>query len=144
MLGGRYIEVSMDIMRITSIGMRVFTSTVTVVKWLPALLSHPHLLLSSTVLASTWIDFQEGCSGDSRRTSLVKQETIAMVNRRLLEADHQSDATLMVVLHLLVGEMWNCHETTLRIHEEGVGRLIKLRGGLASFVNQAVAEVTVG
>jgi hypothetical protein len=57
-------------------GMRTFTSVSTIQKWLPAMLSHPHILLSATLLASTWLDMHSGCSGDSKRTAIVKGETI--------------------------------------------------------------------
>jgi hypothetical protein len=57
-------------------GMRTFTSASTIQKWLPAMLSHPHILLSATLLASTWLDMRSGCSGDSKRTVIVKGETI--------------------------------------------------------------------
>ncbi|KAL6707108.1 hypothetical protein ACN47E_004860 [Coniothyrium glycines] len=105
---------------------RAFASTETIVKWLPSMLSHPHLILSSTVLASTWLDMQDGLLGDSKRTALV------------------NDATLMVILHLLAGEMWNCNESTLNIHEAGVGRSIHARGGINNLENRVVADVAVG
>lgn len=130
--------------RLTLQGIRAFASHATVLKWLPSMLAHKHLLLSSTVLASTWIDMQEGCSGDSRRTTLVKQESIAMCNKRLLHSNtHLTDATLVVILHLLAGEMWSCDEKALRIHEGGIGMFIRDRGGLHQLADQAVAEVAV-
>jgi hypothetical protein len=72
-----------------------------------------------------------GCSGDSRRTTLVKAETLGWINERLRQPESQSeDFTLMVILHLLAGEMWNCNEKTLRIHEKGIARFITHRGGM--------------
>jgi hypothetical protein len=101
------------------------------VKWMPAMLAHPHVLLSSVILASTWIDMHAGCSGDSKRTVLVKGETIGWINERLRDPELRSaDFTLMVILHLLAGEMWSCNEKTLQIHQSGVARLITHRGGL--------------
>lgn len=123
---------------------RAFSSASTLVKWLPAMLSHPHILLSSTVMASTWLDMHEGVSADSKRTALVKAECIGWINGRLRNPATQfEDSTLMIILHLLAGEMWSCNEATLRIHQSGIARLINHRGGMSSLGgNGAVAEVT--
>lgn len=110
---------------------RAFVSPATIVKWLPSMLAHPHILLSSTLLASTYLDMHAGCSGDSKRTVLVKGETIGWINERLRHPEQQfEDFTLMVILHLLAGEMWSCNEKTLQIHQSGVVRLITARGGM--------------
>ncbi|KAF2118770.1 hypothetical protein BDV96DRAFT_487720 [Lophiotrema nucula] len=123
---------------------RAFVSEATMVRWLPSMLAHPHILLSSTILASTWLDMHAGCSGDSKRTTLVKAETIGWINERLRDPIMQyEDFTLMVILHLLAGEMWSCNEKTLRIHQTGVARLIIQRGGMDSLGgNNAMAEVS--
>ena len=127
------------------VGMRAFASSSTMKKWLPLMLSHPHIILSSTVLASTWLDMRNECSGDSTTTAMVKAETITMINERLVNpALRLDDATLIVILHLFAGEMWVCNEKTLRIHEVGVATIIARRGGLSAFVyNRALAEVAV-
>ncbi|KAH7073642.1 hypothetical protein BKA63DRAFT_491628 [Paraphoma chrysanthemicola] len=122
--------------------MRAFASDSTVKKWLPAMLSHPHILLSSTILVSTWLDMRAGCSGDSSRTAMVKAETLRMINERIANPTTElNDATLMVILHLLAGEMWSCNEMNLRTHEAAVARFITSRGGLRSLENRAVVEV---
>ena len=98
---------------LTPSGTRTFVVPATLVKWLPAMLAHPHILLSATVLASTWLDMHAGCSGDSRRTTLIKSETLGWINERLRDPATQSeDFTLMVILHLLAGEM--CTEISLQ------------------------------
>ncbi|KAF2734208.1 hypothetical protein EJ04DRAFT_437617, partial [Polyplosphaeria fusca] len=123
---------------------RAFVTQSTMIKWLPLMLMHPHVLLSSTILASTWLDMHAGCSGDSKRTVLVKSETIGWINERLRSPETQyEDFTLMVILHLLAGEMWSCNEKTLRIHESGVARLIVQRGGMHNLGGDgAMAEVS--
>lgn len=125
--------------------MRAFASDSTMKKWLPLMLSHPHIILSSTVLASTWLDMRGRCSGDSTTTSMVKAETIGMIKDRLKDPSLQlDDATLIVILHLFAGEMWICNEKTLRVHETGVATLVSRRGGLSSFLhNRALAEVAI-
>jgi hypothetical protein len=106
------------------------------------MLSHPHILLSSTILASTWLDMRAGCSGDSWRTALVKAETLCMINERLRNPNTElEDATLMIILHLLAGEMWSCNEKALRVHESAVARFIFQRGGMRSLENRAVVEI---
>lgn len=112
---------------------RGFTSRATMLTWIPSMLSHPHLILSATGLASSWLDMHDGISGDSRRTVLIKAEVISWINLRLRNPTQQfEDNTLVVILHLLAGEMWSANEETLRIHEMGVARLIAHRGGLGS------------
>ena len=125
--------------------MRAFASDSTIQKWLPLMLSHPHIILSSTVLASTWVDMLNKCSGDSATTAMVKTETIEMIKERLANPVLQSDdATLIVILHLFAGEMWVCNEQALRAHEKGVAATISRRGGLSRFTyNRALAEVAV-
>lgn len=85
------------------------------------------------------------CSGDSTTTTMVKVETIGMINERLKNpALQMDDATLIVILHLFAGEMWVCNEGTLRSHKDGIAAFITQRGGLASFTyNKALAEVAV-
>ncbi|KAJ8114223.1 hypothetical protein OPT61_g3842 [Boeremia exigua] len=125
--------------------LRAFASDSTIKKWLPLMLSHPHIILSSTVLASTWLDMQNKFSGDSTTTAMVKAETISMISERLVDPNLQlGDATLTVILHLFAGEMWVCNEKVLRIHENGVASIISRRGGLSTFVhNRAIAEVAL-
>ncbi|KAF2024728.1 hypothetical protein EK21DRAFT_78108, partial [Setomelanomma holmii] len=122
--------------------MRAFASDSTIKKWLPAMLSHRHIILSSTILASTWLDMQAGSSGDSRQTVMVKGETINMIAERLRDSKTVlDDATLMVILHLFAGEFWSCNEKSLRYHESAVARFIAQRGGMDSLENRAVVEV---
>lgn len=120
---------------------RGFTSQATMVTWIPAMLVHPHLILSATALASTWLDMHRGISGDSRDTVLIKSEVISWINQRLQTPSQQfEDNTLVVILHLMAGEMWSADERTLRIHEQGVARLIGHRGGLGS-MNGVMAAI---
>src|SRR5690242_12125901 len=125
--------------------MRAFASDSTMKKWLPLMLSHPHIVLTSTVLASAWLDMQKNISGDSTTTTRVKTETFGMINKRLLDPALQlQDATLVVILHLFVGEMWMCNEKILRIHENGVATFVSRRGGLSTFdYNRVLAEVAI-
>jgi hypothetical protein len=125
--------------------MRAFASEETVKKWLPLLLSHPHIILSSTVLASTWVDMNSGYSGDSATTTMVKQETIGMIKERFGDpATQMDDITFITILHLFAGEMWVCNEAALRTHETGLATLAIKRGGLNTFVhNRTVAEVAL-
>ncbi|KAF2006209.1 hypothetical protein P154DRAFT_422900 [Amniculicola lignicola CBS 123094] len=125
---------------------RSFVTQSTLTKWVPAMLSSSHLLLSAALLPSTYLDMHAGCSGDSKRTVLVKSESIGFINERL--SDHKTqfeDATLMVILHLLAGEMWSCNEKTIRIHQTGIARLISARGGMSSLgAGGVMAEVAAG
>jgi hypothetical protein len=93
--------------------------------------SHPYVLLSSTALASGWLDMYSSCPGNSRRTALVKAEIIGMISERLRHFDTKwADSTLLVILNLLGGEAWSCNEKTLRTHESGIATFVPQRGGL--------------
>ncbi|KAL5424216.1 hypothetical protein PMIN04_003396 [Paraphaeosphaeria minitans] len=110
---------------------RVFVSKQTLARWVPAMLAHPHILLSSTIMSSTWRDMLDGINGESRRTILVKAEIITWINERLRHADTMCrDDTIMVITHLLMGETWSCNEKTLEIHMSGLARLMAVRGKL--------------
>jgi hypothetical protein len=110
---------------------RAFSTKFTLQKWLPVMLSDPHILLSSTVMATTWLDMHAGICGESKRTVLLKQEAIGYINERLRDARAMEDSTLAVVIHVLAGEMWSANEKTMRIHQDGIARLIAHRGGMS-------------
>ncbi|KAF2129053.1 hypothetical protein P153DRAFT_30916 [Dothidotthia symphoricarpi CBS 119687] len=120
---------------------KAFTTELIHKKWTP---SHPHIILSSTLPPSTWLDMHAGCPGDSKRTTMVKAETIKMINARLRNPETRlEDATLMVIVNLLAGEMWSCNEKTLRMHETAAARFVVQRGGMDCLGgNGAIAEVT--
>ncbi|KAF2443475.1 hypothetical protein P171DRAFT_495244 [Karstenula rhodostoma CBS 690.94] len=110
---------------------RIFVSKQTLARWVPAMLAHPHILLSSTIMSSTWRDMLDGVCGESRRTILIKAEIIAWINERLRHADTMCrDDTIMVIIHLLMGETWSCNEKTLEIHLAGMAKLMAARGKL--------------
>ena len=110
---------------------RVFSSKNTLKQWLPLMLSDPHILLSSTVMATCWLDMHAGICGESKRTVLLKQESIGYINERLRDSRAMDDSTLAIIVQILAGEMWSSNEKTIRIHQEGIARLINYRGGLS-------------
>jgi len=117
---------------------RIYSSKSTLEKWLPVMLSDPHILLSSTMMSSTWLDMHVGICGESKRTVLLKQEAIGYINERLRDARAYEDSTLAVIIHVLAGEMWSCNEETLRIHQAGIARLIAHRGGMSQLGGDGV------
>jgi hypothetical protein len=80
---------------------------------------------------------QEFCFDDNPVTTTVKDEIVAMVNERL----ENDDVTLLAILHLLAGDMRSCNEEILRVHKEGVVKIINERGGMQALSNSKVAEV---
>ena len=118
----------------------MFASNSFYIKWLPALLSHPHLLLSSSILASVWLDTLSSKPVNSQRTYLLKDEILGMINERLQNSNTQSsDATIMVVLHLFVGEILASNEAAIRVHERGIAKLLLHRGGILCLGNELLA-----
>ncbi|CAI6327870.1 unnamed protein product [Periconia digitata] len=122
---------------------RTFSSASTLKRWLPAMLSHPHILLSSTIVACTWMDMHAGVRGESRRTAVVKGEILSWIKGRLNSAELQAhDSTMIVIVHMLAGEMWSCNEQTLRWHEMGVAKLIAHRGGMDNLMTMGPVGIT--
>jgi hypothetical protein len=114
--------------------MQTFCTKRSLIGWLSAMFAHPHVLLSSTALASGWLDMRAGLEGDSRRTALVKAEILGMISERLRDPDESfSDSTLMIILNLIAGEVLSCNEKTLRTHVSGIARFVSQRGGLHRF-----------
>jgi hypothetical protein len=96
--------------------------------------SYSDVLLSSTVLASGWLDMRAGLEGNSRRTALVKAEILGMIRERLRHPDESSaDSILMIILNLIAGEILSCNEKMLRTHVSGIARFVSQRGGLHRF-----------
>jgi hypothetical protein len=124
----------------------MFTTPSTLEKWFPAIIKHPFIFLSSTCLVSTWLDMQQDFPGDSPRTIMVKAETYGVIKDRLHDTKiANDDTTIMGVLHILAGEMWDGCGKRLNMHIKAAAALIANRGGLnrLSSQNQTLAEVTV-
>jgi hypothetical protein len=129
-----------------STGALIFTRPSTLEKWFPAIIRHPVIFLSSTCLVSTWLDMKQGLQGDSLMTAMLKNEIYAIIQDRLQDRQMgNDDTTIMGILHLLAGEMWDCCEINLDKHVKGVAALIANRGGLnrLSRQNQTLAEVAI-
>lgn len=105
-------------------------------------MSQPRLILGMTILTSAWLDMQAGCIGDSDRTTTIKAEIRTLIHERMDDPNTRfTDSTLIVMLELLFGEMWNCDEGLIRtFHQSGINILITERGGINRLEN-AVAEV---
>lgn len=63
----------------------------------------------------------------------VRDEVITMINRCLGDPELcKSDATIIAVLHVLNSEIMDSDEQTLNTHQNGIERMIELRGGLGN------------
>ncbi|KAF7679592.1 hypothetical protein GT037_003340 [Alternaria burnsii] len=123
--------------------MRAFGTEAYVEKWVPAMMSHPHVLLSAVFLVCNWLDMLEGLPGESTRTGLVRAEIMHMLRERV-QNSHMYDtaSTIIIIVHLLAGEIWRCDESILRIHVSGIAKLITLCGGMVNFEKAYVAELS--
>ena len=84
-----------------------------------------------------------GCQDDSTRTTIAKMETMRNASERLAQPDTRLDnSTLMVLIHLLAGELWSCNEKTLRTHQHGLAYLITQRGGMDGLGNPVFTEIS--
>lgn len=78
---------------------------------------------------------------DSKQTYLLKDEIIGMINERLENSSTQAtDATMMVILHLFMGEVLASNEAAIRVHERGIARMLLYRGGISRLNNEFLAE----
>ncbi|KAI2484904.1 hypothetical protein Ptr902_03844 [Pyrenophora tritici-repentis] len=137
----RYKNPGVDSVLLTRICMREFATDGLISKWFLGNLNKD-VMLSAYVMTSAWIDMVAGCQEESTRTTIIKMETMGVASERLAHPDTQlDDTTLMVLLHLLAGELWSCNEKTLRTHQSGIAHLVTQRGGLDGLGNSVVAEV---
>lgn len=123
--------------------MRAFATEAFVKEWVPEMMSHPHILLSSMSVTCTWLDMLQKLPGESTRTRLVRDETLVMLRSRQQSFTRKhAVSTLLVMLHLMGGEIWSCDEPTVRFHEEGIEQMIHLCGGMDRIGRVIIAQVT--
>ena len=107
------------------------------------MMSHPHVLLSTVFLVSNWLDMLAGLPGDSTRTGFVRAEIMGMVSERIRNPHmYDTASTIIIIVHLLAGEIWRCDESILRFHVSGIAKLIALCGGMINFEKAYVAELS--
>lgn len=123
--------------------LRAFVTVSMMERWLPAVLSDRHLILSSTLITSGWLDMQEGYPGETIRTKMVKDEVYAIAAEHLHDPNVTlKDASILVVDNLLIGEMWDLDENHLRMHQDRIAYLVHKRGGIQSSENATILEVS--
>jgi hypothetical protein len=82
-------------------------------------------------------------SGESITTALVGKEIIDMLNERLRHPNKDNAAsTIVIILHLLAGEIWSCNERILQWHVSGIAKMITLCGGIDKLSKAIIAEVS--
>ena len=112
--------------------MRAFGTEALIKAWAPEMMVHPHVLLSGIgSVTCTWLDMLAKIPGESTRTRLVRDETLVMLRLRHQSLNRKhAVSTLLVMLHLMGGEIWSCDEPTVRCHENGIEQMIHLCGGI--------------
>jgi hypothetical protein len=123
---------------------RLFVASTTVDVWVPVVMTHPHALLSTCCLTSTYVDMMNGRRSDSETSTLIKNESIIWINHELSNPTTQAaDMTIILILHLIAGEVRNCDENVFKIHRSGLERIITQRGGMHQLGwNGLVAQLT--
>lgn len=101
--------------------------------WLPSVTNDPRLVLSSTLIASTWLDMQNGYEVESCQTQEVKSAVLEVTREYLRDKKTGTDdVSMMVYINLLMGELWNCGEGALRNHQKAIADCVFSRGGMYS------------
>ena len=66
-----------------------------------------------------------------------------MLNERLQHLNKNNAAsTIVIILHLLAGEIWSCNERILQWHVSGIAKVITLCGGIDKLSKAIIAEVS--
>lgn len=121
---------------------RSLSTVATGQRWMPMVLSaSSQVILSLIVYASAFTDMMDGVSGDSARSAYIKSKVVQWLNVRLQSPVTQTDnATIIMICHLIVGEVWVRDDHTFRVHLAGLEKIVTQRGGLKS-LPQTIAEV---
>lgn len=103
--------------------------------------SDTEVILSVVCFASAFTDMMDGFNGDSARSAYIKSRTIEWLRARIEDPLMQmADTTIMMTMHLLLGEVWVRDELPLRVHLKGLEKLVAQRGGMKR-IPQTIAEV---
>jgi hypothetical protein len=112
--------------------------------WLPNLILARHSFLSTICISAAHDEAMQRVVFGSESLSLrgskkavvyerlaVKSEVIAMINASLDDPEQRtSDATIIAVLNMLNSEIIGCDPGALKAHQEGLNKMISIRGGL--------------
>lgn len=112
--------------------------------WLPILIRARHSFLSTICISAAHDEAMQrivfGSESLSPRGSkkgvvyerlAVKSEVIAMINASLNDPDQMiSDSTIIAVLNIFNSEIIGCDTDALKTHQQGLTKMISMRGGL--------------
>jgi hypothetical protein len=99
--------------------------------WYPVLLSSPLTFLASLIPTSAHLDAILERTVESVEGSLLRQEVMHLISSRMEEPDTQADdQSIAALVQLIVGEIIGVEETSLKIHQSGLEKMIEARGGL--------------
>jgi hypothetical protein len=110
--------------------------------WLPYLIRARHSFLSTLCISTAHDEAMQRIvfGSDSLRGAkkevvyerlAVKSEVISMINTSLDDPQQRtSDATIIAVLNMLNSEIITCDTRALKTHQQGLNRMISMRGGL--------------
>jgi hypothetical protein len=127
--------------------------------WLPNLIRARHSFLSTICISAAHDEAMQSVVFGSESLSLrgskkavvyerlaVKNEVIAMINSSLDDPDQMtSDSTIIAVMNIFNSEIIGCDAGALKAHQNGLNRMISLRGGLDKLgvVGQIARTVSV-
>ncbi|KAK4998822.1 hypothetical protein LTR66_002012 [Elasticomyces elasticus] len=105
--------------------------------WVPALLSAPHPFLSSLCISSVHQDAMMLSHSplsraiDSIRTRRLRSEVINLILSKInLGRAATDDQTIIAVMCLICSDVMSHNEGSLTVHEQGLQKMVRLRGGL--------------
>jgi hypothetical protein len=110
--------------------------------WIPECLNYPHTFLSTLYMASAYDDVVHNRELETLETAALRQDVIHLVSRNLTDPEKSmSDHNIIAVSQLILGEVINRTEASLRFHQDGIETMIRQRHGLGNLgVNGQLAS----
>ncbi|CAK4031572.1 Hypothetical predicted protein [Lecanosticta acicola] len=118
---------------------RYFSSQGLSAHWVPTVLQARHAFLSTICISSSHEDIMrraeqaphERRQHGSHARMQARGEVISLINHAMNDDKARTaDTTIIAVLQLLASEIMGCDDQAMRIHQEGLHRMVRHRGGL--------------
>ncbi|ORY11882.1 hypothetical protein BCR34DRAFT_311973 [Clohesyomyces aquaticus] len=99
--------------------------------WIPTLVKSHHAFLSTLCIASAHHDAIHDLRHDSPQTLALRQEMAHLIGQNLLNPQTcVSDYNIIALTQLICSEVITGNRAMLQYHEDGIAKMVDMRGGL--------------